>query len=61
MTKILLISILAAIPTTMEIPVAKIADDARVVDRVAAASKRDLPRDLLRRITRGSDDPSSAQ
>jgi len=50
MTKLLLISILAAVPTTMEIPLAKIADDARVVDRVAAASKRDLPRDLLRRI-----------
>jgi hypothetical protein len=50
MTKLLLISILAAVPVTMEIPVAKIADDARVVDRVAAASKRDLPRDLLRRI-----------
>ena len=50
MTKLLLMSILAAVPTTMEIPVAKIADDARVVDRVAAASKRDLPRDLLRRI-----------
>jgi len=50
MTKLLLISILAAVPATMEIPVAKIADDARVVDRVAAASKRDLPRDLLRRI-----------
>lgn len=51
MTKFLLISILAAVPvTTMEIPVAKIADDARVVDRVAAASKRDLPGDLLRRV-----------
>lgn len=50
MTKLLLMSILAAVPTTMEIPLAKIADDARVVDRVAAASKRDLPRDLLRRI-----------
>jgi hypothetical protein len=50
MTKLLLMTILAAVPTTMEIPLAKIADDARVVDRVAAASKRDLPRDLLRRI-----------
>jgi hypothetical protein len=50
MTKLLLLSILAAVPVMMEIPVAKIADDARVVDRVAAASKRDLPRDLLRRI-----------
>lgn len=32
------------------IPVARVADDARVLDRVAEASKRDLPTDLLRRI-----------
>jgi hypothetical protein len=30
--------------------VARVADDARVLDRVAEASKKDLPRDLLRRI-----------
>lgn len=30
--------------------VARIADDAKVFDRIAEASKRDLPRDLLRRI-----------
>jgi hypothetical protein len=29
---------------------ARVADDARVLDRVAEASKKDLPRDLLRRI-----------
>lgn len=33
-----------------DIPVARIADDARAVDRLAAMSKRDLPRDLLRRM-----------
>jgi hypothetical protein len=35
---------------TPAIPVARVADDARVLDRVAEASKRDLPADLLRRI-----------
>ncbi len=30
--------------------VARVADDARVIDRVAEASRRDLPRELLRRI-----------
>jgi hypothetical protein len=34
--------------TTPLIP--RVADDARVVDRVAEASKKDLPQDLLRRI-----------
>lgn len=33
-----------------QVPVARIADDAKVIDRVAEASKGDLPRDLLRRI-----------
>ena len=32
------------------IPVAKVAEDARVVDRVAQMAKRDLPADLLKRI-----------
>lgn len=32
------------------VPVARVAEDARVVDRVAQAAKRDLPRDLLKRI-----------
>jgi len=31
-------------------PVARVADDALVFDRIAEASKRDLPRDLLKRI-----------
>jgi hypothetical protein len=38
----------AAAQTT--VPVAQVAEDARVVDRVAQASKKDLPRDLLKRI-----------
>lgn len=33
-----------------EVPVARVADDAKAIDTIAAASKRDLPRDLLRRI-----------
>ena len=40
----------AAQSLTVPIPVARVAEDARVLDRVAEASKRDLPRDLLRRI-----------
>lgn len=33
-----------------QVPVARVASDARVIDRVAEASKNDLPRDLLKRI-----------
>ena len=33
-----------------DIPVQRVADDAKVVDRVAEAAKRDLPQDLLKRI-----------
>lgn len=33
-----------------QVPAARIADDAKVIDRVAEASKGDLPNDLLRRI-----------
>jgi len=47
MITIVLAAILAA---TVDIPVARVADDAKVVDRVAQASKRDLPRDLLKRM-----------
>jgi hypothetical protein len=42
--------LLAATVTQGQIVTARVADDARVIDRVAEASKRDLPRDLLRRI-----------
>ena len=34
----------------VEIPVQQVADDAKVIDRVAQASKKDLPQDLLKRI-----------
>jgi len=46
------IALLAATAAAQQpqVPVARIADDAKVVDRVAEASKGDLPRDLLRRI-----------
>lgn len=40
----------AAAAQQPQVPAARIADDAKVVDRVAEASKGDLPRDLLRRI-----------
>jgi hypothetical protein len=33
-----------------EVPVARVADDGLVIDRVAEAAKRDLPTDLLKRI-----------
>jgi hypothetical protein len=46
-TFLLLAGSLAAQP---QAAVARVADDARVLDRVAEASKKDLPRDLLRRI-----------
>lgn len=34
----------------VEVPVARIADDAKAIDRVAAASKHDMPADLLKRM-----------
>lgn len=40
----------AVVLAAVDIPVARVAEDARSVDRVAAASRRDLPRDLLARI-----------
>lgn len=33
-----------------QVPVARVADDGRVIDRVAEAARNDLPRDLLKRI-----------
>ena len=42
--------VLAAALGAVDIPIARIADDAKTVDRVASAAKRDLPRDLLKRI-----------
>jgi hypothetical protein len=42
--------VLAAALGAVDIPIARVADDAKTVDTVAAAAKRDLPRDLLKRI-----------
>lgn len=39
-----------AVTAAADIPVQKVADDAKVIDRVAEAAKRDLPQDLLKRI-----------
>lgn len=43
-------ALLFAAAVTTPVPAAQIALDARVVDRVAEVSKRDLPRDLLKRM-----------
>jgi hypothetical protein len=45
-----LVAATVATKATAQVPVARVAEDARVVDRVAQATKRDLPRDLLKRI-----------
>jgi hypothetical protein len=50
MRRFLLIAMLVAPAAIAEVPVARIADDGLVIDRVAEASKRDLPTDLLKRI-----------
>jgi hypothetical protein len=43
--------LLAAVPALAQtVPAARVATDAKVIDRVAEASKKDLPRELLRRI-----------
>ena len=44
------LAVLMATATTTEVPIARIIDDAKAVDRVAAASKHDMPRDLLKRM-----------
>lgn len=49
-TALLLASILAAATPAIQVPIARIVDDAKAIDRVAGASKHDMPRDLLRRI-----------
>lgn len=45
----ILASILAA-TVAADIPIQRVIDDAKAVERVAAASKHDMPHDLLRRI-----------
>jgi hypothetical protein len=44
------IALFAATNAIAQVPVARVAADAKVIDRVAEASKNDLPRDLLKRI-----------
>jgi hypothetical protein len=44
------IALLTATSVTAQIPAARIAADAHVIDRVAEASTNDLPKDLLKRI-----------
>lgn len=52
MRRFFLMASLIALATTAlaQVPVARIADDGLVIDRVGEASKRDLPTDLLKRI-----------
>ncbi len=50
MKRVFLIVMIAASLQAQTNPAQRVADDAMVVDRVAEASKRDLPRDLLKRI-----------
>jgi hypothetical protein len=45
-----ILALLCAAPVFAQVNVAQVADDAIVLDRVAQASKRDLPGDLLKRI-----------
>ena len=47
---VLLLSLLFAMSALAQPFVQRVADDALVFDRIAEASKRDLPRDLLKRI-----------
>jgi len=46
---IILASILAA-TVTADIPIARIVDDAKAIERIAAASKHDMPHDIMKRI-----------
>ncbi|HEV7427559.1 MAG TPA: hypothetical protein VGQ46_14445 [Thermoanaerobaculia bacterium] len=46
----IVVSLVAAVNLTAQVPTARIASDAKVIDRVAEASTNDLPKDLLKRI-----------
>lgn len=50
MKRVLMIALLFAASTQAQDVAQRVTDDAIAIDRVAAASKRDLPTDLLRRI-----------
>jgi hypothetical protein len=45
-----LLFLVATVTLAQTNPPARVADDAKVIDRVAEAAKKDLPQDLLRRI-----------
>jgi len=46
----IVIALLTSTSVLAQIPAARVAADAKVIDRVAEASRNDLPRDLLKRI-----------
>ena len=46
----LIASLVFAITASADVPVQRVADDAKVVDRVAEVSKKDLPTGLLKRL-----------
>ncbi len=46
----LILLALAAVAQAAEIPIQRVADDAKVIDRVAEVSKKDLPQNILKRI-----------
>jgi len=50
MKAIFAIAVLASMNVFAQVPAARVAADARVLDRVAEASRNDLPKDLLKRI-----------
>ena len=47
---VMLLAAAASVPSSAQTPISRVADDGLVIDRVAEASKRDLPTDLLKRI-----------
>jgi hypothetical protein len=46
----MLLMLMTAAAAPAQTPMPRVADDAKVIDRVAEASKKDLPQDLLKRI-----------
>jgi len=44
------VAIALAVTASAQTPISRVADDGLVIDRVAEASKKDLPTDLLKRI-----------
>ncbi|MEA2336616.1 MAG: hypothetical protein QOE82_623 [Thermoanaerobaculia bacterium] len=50
MKALAILAVFAATNAAAQIPVARVAADAKVIDRVAEASTNDLPRDVLKRI-----------